>query len=306
MKYVVFTAVLCVMGFFSFSAEQPTDSVTTKVRNGKVFIVHKVEKGQGLYSISRKYNVTVEQILDANPGSTEQIQLDQLLYIPTGKKAPLEQPVVKDYFENTDRNKEEKSVEPKGKATFARYHEVKKGETLFSISQIYNTKVDVIKSLNNLSDNELSVGQKLMVPSTSETTANTGSQPVTDRPGKAQEAEETVDQLREVAHSTPYTGYETRTEFIKEFDVQKVWERGMAEVGTYISKKGGKTCSHHAAEIGSTIMVTNPETNEAVFVKVVSRHKLDEKKANIVVLSTEAAEKIGIEGSAVVEISFAH
>lgn len=43
------------------------------------------------------------------------------------------------------------------------YHTVQQGETLFSISQNYNIPVDRIKELNNLSSNNISVGQRLIV-----------------------------------------------------------------------------------------------------------------------------------------------
>lgn len=302
------------MGFGVSAFAQPADSLTTKVRNGKVFILHKVEKGQGLYGISRKYNVPIKEIMDANPGSGDKIQVDQVLYIPTGKSAPMEQPVVKDYFRNPDRGSEEVQSEPSGKATFARYHTVAKGETLFSIARAYGTKVDVIKSLNQLTDNELSIGQKLLVPSVSEETSkveNTSPEfrplePNGDEPLKPANAGNTDKNNTDVPAPKAYIGYETKTDYIKEFDVKKVWEKGMAEVREQGIYKKGKTASHHAAEIGSTIMVTNPETNEAVFVKVMGNHKLDEKRANIVILSPEAADKIGVKSDTVVEISFAH
>ncbi len=43
------------------------------------------------------------------------------------------------------------------------YYTVKKGDTLFSISRRYGTTVEGIKRLNNLSDNTISVGQRLRV-----------------------------------------------------------------------------------------------------------------------------------------------
>ncbi|WCO02205.1 glucosaminidase domain-containing protein [Psychroserpens ponticola] len=42
-------------------------------------------------------------------------------------------------------------------------HTVVKGDTLYSLSRTYNTSVDKLKLLNNLSDNELSIGQVLII-----------------------------------------------------------------------------------------------------------------------------------------------
>ena len=49
--------------------------------------------------------------------------------------------------------------------TASGYYVVKKGDTLWSIAKNYNVSVDEIKSLNNLSSNVLSIGQKLTIPS---------------------------------------------------------------------------------------------------------------------------------------------
>ncbi|HJS00282.1 MAG TPA: glucosaminidase domain-containing protein [Flavobacterium sp.] len=43
------------------------------------------------------------------------------------------------------------------------FYEVQKGDTLYSISKKYNLLVDELKQKNNLSDNTLSIGQKLRV-----------------------------------------------------------------------------------------------------------------------------------------------
>ncbi|HEY2981598.1 MAG TPA: CAP domain-containing protein [Anaerolineales bacterium] len=43
------------------------------------------------------------------------------------------------------------------------YHEVQYGQTLWSIAIAYDTKIDLIKSLNNLSTNDLQPGQRLLI-----------------------------------------------------------------------------------------------------------------------------------------------
>src|SRR6056300_1279659 len=100
------------------------DSVGTKVKNGKVFIMHKVEKSQGLFAISRRYGVPLDQIIAANPGSDEILHVDQVLLIPTGKDAPLKEEAVSNYF-SSEKNQESSSTKPREKkTTFARYHTV--------------------------------------------------------------------------------------------------------------------------------------------------------------------------------------
>ena len=47
-------------------------------------------------------------------------------------------------------------------------HIVQVGDTLYSIAKKYNTTVDRIKSLNNLTSNTLSIGQILKIPTSNE------------------------------------------------------------------------------------------------------------------------------------------
>ncbi len=55
-------------------------------------------------------------------------------------------------------------------------HEVKKGETLYSISKSYGVTVDAVKSLNNFTGNDIKVGQKIKIPSASSSKASSAGQ----------------------------------------------------------------------------------------------------------------------------------
>jgi flagellum-specific peptidoglycan hydrolase FlgJ len=56
-----------------------------------------------------------------------------------------------------------KTVIQKPPIDLINYHEVLKGDTLYSISKKYNLTVDELAKLNNLNGNQLSIGQKLKV-----------------------------------------------------------------------------------------------------------------------------------------------
>ena len=43
------------------------------------------------------------------------------------------------------------------------WHTVEKGQTLWQLYKLYNCPVDVIKKLNDLSSNDLKIGQKLKI-----------------------------------------------------------------------------------------------------------------------------------------------
>lgn len=91
-----------------------------------------VQKGDSLYSIARKYDTTIDRIKDLNNLTTNLLSIGQVLLIPT------------------DTNLE---------TTYT----VQKGDSLYSIAKKYNTTVDRLKQLNNLSSNLLSIGQILIV-----------------------------------------------------------------------------------------------------------------------------------------------
>ena len=140
-KYVVLVFLL---------ACQVTFGQETITKNGKVYKVHKVESGQTLYSISRIYNVTPDEIKKANE-NTSTLSIGQSLYIPTNiKPAPA--------TNSTAATTTTTSSKPSPKT-----HIVEGGETLFRIAQKYGISVDDVKAWNGLTSNGLSVGQKLLV-----------------------------------------------------------------------------------------------------------------------------------------------
>ena len=105
--------------------------------------IYIVKSGDSLYSIARKYNMTVDEIKRLNNLSSNVLSIGQVLKIPS-------------------------SSESSNTGTTNTYV-VKSGDSLYSIARKYNTTVDEIKKLNNLSSNLLSIGQVLKIPSGSST-----------------------------------------------------------------------------------------------------------------------------------------
>lgn len=99
-----------------------------------------VKKGDSLWLISKNYNITVEELKKANNLTTNILSIGQVLTIPEEKFLPANQ------------------------ITYT----VKKGDSLWVIANKYDTTVDKIKSTNSLTSNSLSIGQVLIIPSTSE------------------------------------------------------------------------------------------------------------------------------------------
>ena len=68
-----------------------TNSIGMETINGKPFVVHKVDQGETLYSISRRYGVTVDQVLEHNPTADAGLEIDQILKVPYTPRAPRKQ-----------------------------------------------------------------------------------------------------------------------------------------------------------------------------------------------------------------------
>lgn len=100
-----------------------------------------VKSGDSLYSIAKKYGITVDELKKANGLTSNNLSLNQKLVIP----------------------------ETKGEIGYV----VKVGDSLYSIAQKYNITVDELKKANGLTTNTLTIGQELTIPETSKTTTYT-------------------------------------------------------------------------------------------------------------------------------------
>lgn len=93
-----------------------------------------VKSGDSLWSIAKKLGVTVDELKSANNLTSSLLSVGQVL------KIPVEEIINESVYT------------------------VKSGDSLYKVAQNYNTTVDEIKRLNNLSTNLLSIGQVLKLP----------------------------------------------------------------------------------------------------------------------------------------------
>ena len=99
-----------------------------------------VKSGDSLWSISKKFGITVDELKQANNLTSNLLSIGQNLLIPT-----------------------------KESETSTNEYTVQKGDTLYGIANKFNTTVDNLKSLNNLTTDSLSIGEVLKIPSSSTT-----------------------------------------------------------------------------------------------------------------------------------------
>lgn len=115
-----------------------------------------VKKGDTLYSISRKYQITVPELRAANNLSENDVlKAGAKLVIPAAdieNAAALSASKTSDYKKDSSRT-----------ATAA--YVVQKGDTLYGIARKYNIKLNELLSLNNLDNSStIKIGQKILVP----------------------------------------------------------------------------------------------------------------------------------------------
>ena len=161
--------------FFSINGySKSQDSIGNKMLNGNRYVMHKITKGEGVYSISKKYGVPSNAIFEANPGSEKGIKIDQVLLIPRGQSMAVN--ITAPVKQNTNQNTSNETVKT---------HKVVKGNTLSSIAKQYNLTLQEIKQINNLSSDNIQLGQQLKVSKLSVITPEVVADKANQKEGKS-------------------------------------------------------------------------------------------------------------------------
>ncbi|MGO9172880.1 MAG: peptidoglycan DD-metalloendopeptidase family protein [Rhodomicrobium sp.] len=112
----------------------------------------RVEPGDTLYSLARRYGVTVDMIARANGLTTVYVRPGTIIYIPRADPAaygPAQTPA---------------PSAQAGACSGAHCHVVKPGETVAGIARIYNLTEKQIAEANNLTSSALKAGQTIVIP----------------------------------------------------------------------------------------------------------------------------------------------
>ena len=140
-------------------------------------VIYTIKKGDSLYEIAKKYNTSVDAIKRYNNLTTNNLSIGQKIRIPCNIEDNNDK-VMPKYISYTVKAGKILLIEDTGdqstiEACFGEEYEapssnitytVQKGDSLYSIANKYNTTVNEIKSLNNLTSNNLSIGQQLRIP----------------------------------------------------------------------------------------------------------------------------------------------
>lgn len=125
-------------GFSIQSSAMTLDSLRIERVGEQSYILHEVDPKETLFGISRRYQASVGDIVNANEVLKAGLKIGQTIRIPFISKSEL----------------------PTGTSL----HKVEPGETLFFISKKYGVTVDELMLANELKGNDLSVGQSLLIP----------------------------------------------------------------------------------------------------------------------------------------------
>lgn len=131
---------------------------------------HRVKKGETLSSISEKYGITVAELKRKNNIKGSRLSLKQNLKIKDqetvvvvqAEPATIHNPV--QLTESSPKEKAEVKADQRNAiAQTNNFHIVKKGETLFSISKLYNISVEELKKINKILKGKIQTGQEIKI-----------------------------------------------------------------------------------------------------------------------------------------------
>lgn len=311
--------------------------------------VHTVEASQTLYSIARQYNVTLEDIKKWNNLTSNEISLGQQLIVADGKiTASAAQPdKIKENSQPEEPIKETATTAPATPSTNAagqKVHTVEASQTLFSIARQYTIPVENLRKWNNLSSDNLKVGQELILEEPeqiSQAARQETTQPAKDaekpkekeqskKERKRQEEAEAKNRAETVITETeksqpaePVAEAESKPadngSVRKEEKAEKPESYTIANTSGYVKKvesglaeviESGSSdmflALHRTAPVGTIMQVRNQMNDLSVFVKVIG--KLPDTGANdkvIVKLSKKAYERLAaIDKRFRVELSY--
>ena len=260
--------------------ETPKNTITTE---NNATNTHTIKAKENLNLLAKMYGTTVEEIKKLNGLSSINLQIGQVLKIPTAATSPANGPVENAVAVQAN------NVSPKPittpmidkKTTEQSFeHMVVAGETIYSIAKKYNLTTYQLKSFNNLTANELSVGQKLIIK---------GEVPVV-----ASTTEEQDEEPEPTASTTSIKDPKLKYAASR-YGLTQVEEKGAAVWIEDPDLDASKMLVlHRTASIGTVIKITNPMTNRSTFAKVVGKFTENETTKDVIIVITKAvADSVG-------------
>ena len=285
-----------------------------KVAGGGSGFTHTVAAKETMYSISRLYSVSIDDIKQWNNLKDNSLSIGQTLIIRKG---------------NTSSSPSAQKSAPDTGLSKDGTHTVAAKETMYSISRQYGISVQQLKEWNKLEGNDISIGQQLVVsapkgtavqretavreaePQKETSPAVQSPQPVqpsgnAPTPSSSSTTPEPKESTPTVATTKPAPEEQTIrvTETVKNTD--EVLQNGLAELIEGTSGNRKYLALHRTAPIGTIMKVRNEMNNREVFVRVMG--KLPDTAVNnklVIKISKSAYDRLGaIDSRFRVEVTY--
>jgi LysM repeat protein len=274
MKNYKLTLLIAFLFALQLSSDASTlDSLGLKKENNKTFLLFKVGPKQSLFSILKRYNLSLTEFKSANSDVQIPVKTGEIIYIPLH------------YLEES--NPAPKLIEEKAAETTkldspkeAEIHIVAPKQGLLSVANMHKVTMAELRKWNNLNSDRLQEGQRLIVSDP----ANSTSSIAVDKSSLLPAKPATVPTVTPIEEAT--AAKEKGPE-----DIKKKIETGIAELIDVPDNSGKFLALHRSAPIGTLVLVKNLTNNQSIWVKVIGRLPNGDSKV-IIKLSPKAFEKL--------------
>jgi LysM repeat protein len=249
-----------VFGFTLATKATTLDSLGLKKESNKTYIVYKVGNKQTLFSILKKYNLSLTEFKQVNPEISIPVNSGEIVFIPvhyldesTNTLLSVAKPI--------EKAPEEKPSNSTG------MHIVAAKQSLLTVANLYKVTMADLRKWNNLTSDVLKEGQRLLI------SAPTSVDKSTLMPSKTAEP------------------VKTEADISNNDGLRKTIETGIAELIDVPDNSGKYLALHKSAPIGTLVLVKNLANNQSIWVKVIGRLPSTDGKL-IIKLSPKAFERL--------------
>lgn len=275
MKNYRLTLLIAFLFTWQLNSEASTlDSLGLKKENNKTFLLFKVGPKQSLFSILKRYNLSLTEFKEANSSVEIPVKTGEIVYIPLHYL---------DESTSVPKVADEKAADEKAKNVpkEAKIHIVGPKQGLLSVANLYKVTMADLRKWNNLKSDRLQEGQRLIVTDPADSNSTISIDKANLLPAKNETRSETA----------PAPVAENPVKEKGPEDIKKKIETGIAELIDVQDNSGKFLALHRTAPIGTLVLVKNLTNNQSIWVKVIGRLPNGDNKV-IIKLSPKAFEKL--------------
>jgi len=227
--------------------EQPQEEENFAEPQGDI-IKHKLKANENFKVLSKKYGVSVAEILKVNPKLGAKVKVGTIVNIPASKDKMATEEVAKEPVAQQEPAENESITEQVTTSQNNLTHKVAKKETLFTIAKKYKTTVAKLQKLNPSAKKGLKEGQILVI-----STKNTS---------VAKPAEEVKEPAQAIVNEEPTeAGFHIVKSKQTQFSIAKQYKISVNEL-----RKWNKLSAKSQLKVGQKLVVAKPtiEPNEPI------------------------------------------